>query len=219
MLDLDNPRTVIGKTRGPLLTPEEQYEQYGTVPNTIFPSGALIMGDKLNIYYGATDTTVALASVDLKSLIESMKFPYKEIGFQRLTQGALITPRKDKSWESKAIFNPGAINIDGQINILYRAMSQDNTSVLGLAQSDNGTDVTFRSDEPVYTPRESFESKGVPNGNSGCEDPRLTQIGDIIYMYYVAYNGITPPAVTTSVEISVLPRLSPKEITSKIFRF
>ena len=80
------------------------------------------MGDKLNIYYGATDTTVALASVDLKSLIESMKFPYKEIGFQRLTQGALITPRKDKSWESKAIFNPGAINIDGQINILYRAM-------------------------------------------------------------------------------------------------
>jgi len=195
LLDLDNPRTVIGKTRGPLLTPEEQYEQYGTVPNTIFPSGALIMGDKLNIYYGATDTTVALASVDLKSLIESMKFPYKEIGFQRLTQGALITPRKDKSWESKAIFNPGAINIDGQINILYRAMSQDNTSVLGLAQSDNGTDVTFRSDEPVYTPRESFESKGVPNGNSGCEDPRLTQIGDIIYMYYVAYNGITPPAV------------------------
>ncbi|MCX6701786.1 MAG: hypothetical protein NTX96_01145 [Candidatus Zambryskibacteria bacterium] len=195
LLDLNDPKRVIGKTRGPLLTPEEQYEQYGTVPNTIFPSGSLIIKDKLYIYYGATDTTIAVASVDLERLLESMKFPYKEIGFERLTLGALLTPRKDKLWEAKAIFNPAAIDIDGKISILYRAMSQDNTSVLGLAESEDGIKISYISDKPIYTPRESFESKGVPNGNSGCEDPRLTKIGNIIYMYYTAYNGVTPPSV------------------------
>ncbi len=203
LLDLENPKRIIGKTRGALLVPEESYEKNGIIKDVIFPSGALIEGNKLNIYYGATDTTIAIASVDLESLLESMKFPYVEVGFKRLTSGALLRPRKDKSWESKAIFNPAAIDIEGTAYIVYRAMSEDNTSVLGLALSNNCTDITYLSDEPIYTPKESFERKGVPNGNSGCEDPRLTRIGDIIYMYYVAYNGITPPAVAmTSIAVN-----------------
>ncbi|MES2213605.1 MAG: hypothetical protein V4473_02075 [Patescibacteria group bacterium] len=195
LLALKNPKKIIGKSRGALLTPEEQYEQFGTVPHTIFPSGAMIMGDTLRIYYGATDTTVAVAEVVLNDLLEVMKFPYKEVGFHRLTPGALLSPIKEHEWESKAIFNPAAIDIGGIIRIVYRAMSGDNTSVLGYAESKNGTDISYRSPEPIYVPREDFESKRVPGGNSGCEDPRLTQIGDTIYMYYVAYNGVTPPAV------------------------
>ena len=195
LFDLEDPKEIIGRTRGALLVPEEKYEKNGVIRNTIFPSGALIVGDRLEIYYGASDTTIAMASVNLELLLESMKFPYIEVGFKRLTSGALLKPRKEKDWESKAIFNPAAIDIDGTAYIVYRAMSQDNTSVLGLAESNNCTEVTHISDEPIYTPRESFERKGVPNGNSGCEDPRLTKIGEIIYMYYVAYNGITPPAV------------------------
>ncbi|MEI6843453.1 MAG: hypothetical protein WCK48_03025 [bacterium] len=195
LLDLKNPKKVVGKTRGPLLTPHEQYEMYGTVPDTIFPSGVIIEKDILRIYYGATDTTIAVADVTLKQLIESMKFPYKEIGFKRQTPGALLTPRKTKAWEAKAIFNPAAIDIRGIVRILYRAMSEDNTSVVGYAESKNGTNIDYISDEPIYTPRESFEQKRIPGGNSGCEDPRVTKIGDTIYMYYTAYNGITPPAV------------------------
>ncbi len=195
LLDLMDPKKIVGKTRGALLVPEEQYEKNGIMQDVIFPSGALIKKNKLLIYYGATDTTIAIASVNLGELLESMKLPYQDVGFKRLTLGALLSPRKDKPWEEKAIFNPAAIDIDGRVSILYRAMSRDNTSVLGLAESFDGTKVSYISDEPVYVPREAFESKGVPNGNSGCEDPRLTKIGDTIYMYYTAYNGITPPAV------------------------
>ncbi|MFA5889286.1 MAG: hypothetical protein WCW47_03265 [Candidatus Paceibacterota bacterium] len=195
LLDLMDPKKIVGKTQGALLVPEEQYEKSGIMQETIFPSGALIKKNKLLIYYGATDTTIAMASVNLEELLESMKLPYQDVGFKRLTLGALLSPRKDKSWEEKAIFNPAAIDIDGKVSILYRAMSKDNTSVLGLAESLDGTKISYISDEPVYIPREAFESKGVPNGNSGCEDPRLTKIGDTIYMYYTAYNGITPPAV------------------------
>jgi beta-1,2-mannobiose phosphorylase / 1,2-beta-oligomannan phosphorylase len=195
LLDSKNPQKVIGRTRGALLVPEESYEKYGQVQNTIFPSGALVRDNKLMIYYGATDTTCALAEVSLPELLTSMKLPRIEDGFKRLTEGPLLIPRPSVSWEAKAIFNPAAIYLGGKFNILYRAMSNDNTSVVGLAQSKDGTNITYRSDEPIYTPRESFEEKRIPGGNSGCEDPRVTKIGDRIYMTYTAYNGITPPAI------------------------
>jgi beta-1,2-mannobiose phosphorylase / 1,2-beta-oligomannan phosphorylase len=195
LLDLKDPRKIIGRTRGAILVPETDYERYGLLPNIIFPSGALIVGKNLRIYYGATDTTVATAEVDLQDLLESMKMPFKDTGFTRLISGALLAPRPGVEWEAKAIFNPAAIEVDGVIRIVYRAMSRDNTSVFGYAESKNGIDIDYISPDPIYVPRESFEEKRVPNGNSGCEDPRLTRIGDTIYMYYVAYNGVTPPAV------------------------
>lgn len=199
LLDSKNPKKIIGKTRGPLLIPEESYEKYGQAPNVVFPSGAIIKKTKgkesLIIYYGATDTTCAVAEVALEPLLLSMKAPSIDDGFKRLTLGPLLVAEGYLAWEAKAIFNPASILIGEKIYILYRAMDKENTSVIGLAESKNGETITYRSDRPIYTPRESFEEKRVPHGNSGCEDPRLTKIGNIIYMYYVAYNGITPPSV------------------------
>jgi predicted GH43/DUF377 family glycosyl hydrolase len=195
LLDSKNPRKIIGKTREPLLVPEESYEKYGQAPNIIFPSGALIKKDRLYIYYGATDTVCAVADVPLTPLLTSMKYSHAQIGFKRLTEGPLLLSRKGYAWEEKAVFNPAAIMLRGTIHIAYRAMSLDNTSVVGHAETKNGTKITHRSDKPIYIPKQSFEGKKVPGGNSGCEDPRLTKIGDRIYMYYTAYNGVTPPSV------------------------
>ncbi|MFZ2522846.1 MAG: hypothetical protein WAW92_00490, partial [Minisyncoccia bacterium] len=203
LLDLKKPKNIIGRTRGALIVPEELYEKHGQISNTIFPSGALVKKDKkgeevLVIYYGATDTTTAVAEVPLKPLLRSMKIPRKEDGFMRLTDGALMAPRKDIDWESKALFNPAAIYLGKKVHILYRAMSQDNTSVIGYAQSPDGVTISYRSSQPIYAPRESFEDKRVPHGNSGCEDPRIVKIGDTLYLCYTAYNGITPPSVAVS---------------------
>jgi predicted GH43/DUF377 family glycosyl hydrolase len=74
-------------------------------------------------------------------------------------------------------------------------MSQDNTSVIGYASSADGYNIDERLDKPVYIPRENFEAKLVPNGNSGCEDPRLTLLDGRIYMLYTAFNGHGPPRV------------------------
>lgn len=72
LLDLNNPFKIIGKTKKSLMVPEENYELYGNVENVIFPSGALIHGSKLLIYYGAADTTCCLAICDLKNLIRTL---------------------------------------------------------------------------------------------------------------------------------------------------
>jgi predicted GH43/DUF377 family glycosyl hydrolase len=65
LLNLENPQEIVARTKGPLLTPFAEYEGDGMVPNVIFPSSALIEGDKLRLYYGAADTHCAVAEASL----------------------------------------------------------------------------------------------------------------------------------------------------------
>jgi predicted GH43/DUF377 family glycosyl hydrolase len=124
------------------------------------------------------------------------------VRLRRSSYNPIRSPIANNSWEAKAVFNPAAW-YDGKIvHLLYRAQSLDNTSVLGYASSSDGLSITERLAEPVYVPRENFEQKLVPGGNSGCEDPRLTQIGDTLYMCYTAYEGKHPPRVAlTSISV------------------
>lgn len=201
LLDLKNPQKIVGRTTSPFLVPEETYEKYGTVPNTIFPSGALVEGDLLKIYYGSTDTTVSVAEVNLDNLLFSILGGRDKV-VVRAPENPIMAPTNSK-WESKAVFNPAIIDLEGKVHILYRAMSDDNTATVGYASSKNGVDIYERSANPIYTPTEHFERKGVPNGNSGCEDPRITQIGNRLYMCYTAFNGIESPAVAlTSISLT-----------------
>ncbi len=199
LLDLNDPRKVIGRTKGPMLIPEEPYEIYGQVANIVFPTGTLVQGDTLTIYYGGADTTICAAKVSLKDLISTMNPETKvDWHFKRYEKNPILLPRSENGWESKAVFNPATIEIDGTIHIVYRALSEDNTSTLGYASTKDGFNIETRLDKPIYVPREDFELKKIENGNSGCEDPRLTKIGKNIYMCYTAYNGLGPPRVAVT---------------------
>lgn len=199
LLDLKDPRKIIGRTSNPLLVPEEAYELSGYISNVIFPTGVLLSKDTVTIYYGAADTTVCTAKVNLFDLISSMHPDTRDdFKFKRFPQNPILLPKEENSWESKAVFNPAAIELKKKVHILYRALSNDNTSSIGYAVSENGVNIIERLSLPVYIPREDFEMKKIDNGNSGCEDPRLTKIGKTIYMCYTAYDGIGPPMVAVS---------------------
>ena len=195
LLDLNNPMKILARTNAPLLTPEEYYEKFGYVPNIVFPSGAVIKGDMIYLYYGAADTTCCLAFISLPELLRKLSQSESSMTFLWRDEKQIIGPIKDNLWESKATFNPGAVYLNGKVHLLYRAMSKDNTSVLGYATSKNGIDIAYRGSLPAYLPRESFEKNTQSGGNSGCEDPRLTVIGDKVYMCYTAYDGKNPPRV------------------------
>ncbi|PIU98303.1 hypothetical protein COS61_02140 [Candidatus Wolfebacteria bacterium CG03_land_8_20_14_0_80_40_12] len=195
LLDLKNPLKVIAMTKAPLLTPEEYYERIGLVPNVIFPSGALLGKNSIRLYYGAADTTCCLATIDTKSLLAKLLKSGKQVLLARAKENPIIIPNLAHSWESKATYNPGAIYLDGKVHLIYRAMSEDNTSVLGYTTSQDGIHIGYHAPKPVYLPREPFEQKLVPGGNSGCEDPRLTKIGSKIYMFYTAFDGKNPPRI------------------------
>ena len=199
LLDIKNPQNIIGRTKGPLLVPEESYELSGYVPDVIFPTGAIVDKNTLAIYYGAADTTVCLMRVNLKDLILTMHYKHRDdLNFKRFSGNPIISPIPKNDWESQATFNPAAIYLEGKIHILYRAMSSDNTSTFGYASTKNGTDIAERLSLPVYIPREDFENKKSNNQFSGCEDPRITKIGKNIFICYTAFNSTGPWRVAIS---------------------
>ncbi len=199
LLDMNDPTKIIGRTKGPLLSPEESYELTGYIPNVIFPTGALLNKDILTIYYGASDTTTCVAYVNFTDLIGTIYTgTTADWHFKRWPSNPIISPKEDHEWEAKATFNPAAIRLEGKTHILYRTLSSDNTSYIGYASSVDGFNIDKRLDVPIYFPREDFEMKRIPNGNSGCEDPRVTQIGKNLYMCYTAYDSLGPPRVAVS---------------------
>lgn len=203
LLDLKNPHKIVSKTRGPIMVPEEIYERYGMVPDIVFPTGALLEKNRIDIFYGAADTVCAKASLNLPDLMSAL-IPERRVELaKRVKQNPILKPIAKHAWESRAVFNAAAIDLGGTIRILYRAMGEDNTSVLGYAETKDGVKITKRLPEPVYVPRADFEMKhGSSNGNSGCEDPRITKIGTMLYMTYTAYTGASNPRVAlTSISV------------------
>lgn len=211
LLDLHDPKSVIGRTNFPLLTPQNNYELQGEVPNVIFPSGALIQDKKLWVYYGAADTRIALATCDLDSLLQVLYASFEEthtvIGGKKLIRfegNPILSPILELDWQVLGTFNPAAVYEGGRVHILYRGQSRDGTSVVGYASSRDGFHINENLENPIYIPTEDFEKKLNP-GNSGCEDPRVTKIDDKLYMTYTAYDGVNPPRVAlTSISVSDL---------------
>ena len=75
LLDLNNFKTVIGRLKTPLFSPTEKYETEGIVNNVVFPTGTAIFENNLYIYYGAADSKVAVASVDIDELLTELLKP------------------------------------------------------------------------------------------------------------------------------------------------
>jgi predicted GH43/DUF377 family glycosyl hydrolase len=56
-----------------LFFPEKEWELKGEVNNVCFPTGAVVEGDTLYIYYGAADERIAVASLSIKELLTELK--------------------------------------------------------------------------------------------------------------------------------------------------
>lgn len=193
LLSLDDPQRLISRTES-LLIPQEIYEEYGLVPHIVFPTSATIAADQLEIWYGAADTVCAKASVKLANLLRALDPERLARTFTRAAQNPILAPQ-GTGFERQNVFNAAAIELEGSIYILYRAMDAENTSTIGLAISKDGVAISERLPEPIYVPRENFEMKrGTPTGNSGCEDPRIVRIGDTLHMTYTAYDGVRAPS-------------------------
>ena len=72
LLDLNSPTKVIGRLPEPLFSPRADWEKVGIVNNVVFPSATVVYGDELYIYFGAADTCIAMASGNLKALIQEL---------------------------------------------------------------------------------------------------------------------------------------------------
>jgi predicted GH43/DUF377 family glycosyl hydrolase len=69
LLDLEQPSRVIHRSPDWVLAPSTSYERVGDVPNVVFPCGAVVRDRTLRLYYGAADSSIALATADLDEVL------------------------------------------------------------------------------------------------------------------------------------------------------
>jgi predicted GH43/DUF377 family glycosyl hydrolase len=72
LLDLKNPLRVIARSKSPIMEPTEPYELKGFLGNVIFTNGHLVNGDRLQLYYGASDQVICGAELSIKEILTSM---------------------------------------------------------------------------------------------------------------------------------------------------
>ena len=77
LLDRDDPAKVLARTTEPVMEPTDYYEQVGLyIPNVVFPTGLILRGDELRLYYGCCDTCIGLATANLGDVLDHVRrFP------------------------------------------------------------------------------------------------------------------------------------------------
>jgi predicted GH43/DUF377 family glycosyl hydrolase len=72
LFDLHAPEICLKRSDEWIFGPEEPYEQRGDVDNVVFPGGYTIApdGDTIHLYYGAADTSIALATGSINAMLE-----------------------------------------------------------------------------------------------------------------------------------------------------
>ncbi len=203
LFDKNNPSRLLSKTQLPFLSQQLEVEN-----GELYPLGEIIFQDRVIFYFGIRGKSVyAVSYGTLKNILSS--FPGRsKPRLEKYHKNPIITPVMQHSWQKVATFNPAAVHDGEKFHFIYRAMGPENTSVLGHAESTNGTDIYYRSEKPIYVPRKSFELPGGSaktwfmsgGGYGGCEDPRVTWIKEDkkFYLTYIAYNGSDAPRVALS---------------------
>lgn len=72
LLDRDDPSTVIGRTKEPILTATDA-DRSGYVPNVVYTCGTLKVGERLLVPYGISDSAVGFATVKIADLLDLMR--------------------------------------------------------------------------------------------------------------------------------------------------
>lgn len=215
--DKAKPQKLLYQTKQPIweqakLWPDEQVEPIGTVE---------FKKQLISYWYKPGQGIFAVVFTDF--LYEWEKLKRRRLQLVKHPQNPILAPLPQNSWEAFNTFNPAAVKLKNEVHLLYRAQGYDYVSSIGYAHSRNGYEIDHRSQKPIFAPRNDFEinkKEGVNydfiSGGSygGCEDPRITRIGNKIYMTYVTFDGWSPPRLALT-SILVKDFLQQKWLWSK----
>lgn len=70
ILDKAEPTKVVGRAGIPILSPRENYERIGDVPNIVFATGMLVSDSgELKIFYGAANSCICIGKTTVKEIV------------------------------------------------------------------------------------------------------------------------------------------------------
>lgn len=208
IFSLMNPRQLLWRSDQPLWEIDVDKADY-----PLRSLGAIIFGNKIHLYWSSKRHEIFLSTIPTSFFTLENVAPSGPTSLKRSGANPILTARPDNDWENVSTFNPAALYIDDKVHLMYRAVGESGISVVGYAGSKNGVDIDERLNQPAYAmelPKKKDKKKIkkfstiYPSGGSwgGCEDPRLTRIGDRIYMTYVACDGWSPQGMAvTSISV------------------
>ncbi len=72
LLDLAHPEHILRRALEPVLEPETAYENHGHKSGVVYVCGAVVKGNTLFVYYGASDRTSAVASANIDTFLQDL---------------------------------------------------------------------------------------------------------------------------------------------------
>ena len=124
--------------------------------------------------------------------------------FTRHPGAPLITP-SDLPFQVNSVLNPGVAEVDGEVILLLRIENREGISHIRAARSRNGVDDWRIAETPLLEP----DLPENPFEEWGCEDPRVTQIGQHEWIIaYTAFSRYGPAvALATTTDFVTVSRL------------
>ena len=89
LLDLKDPTRVLARSEEPILEPQVWYENEGWKAGVIYPCGAVVIKDRLLVYYGGADKVTCVASAKLDELLEQL------VGSRRRVPSGIYAPQRE----------------------------------------------------------------------------------------------------------------------------
>jgi predicted GH43/DUF377 family glycosyl hydrolase len=73
LLDLEEPSKVINQPREWIFEPQKEWEIEGNVPNVVFSSTNIAVGDQVWVYYGGADRVIGLAACNFEEIVDFVR--------------------------------------------------------------------------------------------------------------------------------------------------
>jgi len=74
LLDLKEPEKVLARSKYPIMEPTMPYEKTGFFGNVVFTNGHIVVGDKITLYYGASDEFICGATLSIQEILSSLEY-------------------------------------------------------------------------------------------------------------------------------------------------
>ncbi|HSS99199.1 MAG TPA: glycoside hydrolase family 130 protein [Terriglobales bacterium] len=72
LLDLEEPWRVLARSDTPIMEPQAPYEQTGFFGNVVFTNGHVVDGDRITMYYGASDSVICGAHFSIQEILATL---------------------------------------------------------------------------------------------------------------------------------------------------
>jgi beta-1,2-mannobiose phosphorylase / 1,2-beta-oligomannan phosphorylase len=77
LLDLNEPSRVIARSEHPIMIPSADYELTGFFGKVVFTNGHIVEGDRIRMYYGASDEVICGAELSITEILNTLSTLHK----------------------------------------------------------------------------------------------------------------------------------------------